>query len=282
MFGTAIIVFREVLEAALIIGILAAATRNVVGRNRWILAGLTMGLLGSGIVAASTDVIAAFASGVGQELFNAMVLGTAVLMLAWHNIWMSSHGAELANQARKLGSSIREGGSASSILLLVVGLAVLREGSETVLFLYGIAVANDADSASMLAGGLMGAVTGAALGYSVYAGLLRVPMRWFFSATSALVLLLAAGMASQAAKFLIQADMLPSMGSPLWDTSAIVSEKSVFGMLLHSLIGYDSSPAGLQALFYLATLLVIGLGMWLVKQKNISIRTQERGVQCVV
>ena len=81
MFGTAIIVFREVLEAALIIGIVAAATRDVPGRSRWIVAGLLAGLVGSGIVAASTDVIASFASGVGQELFNAAILGVAVLML---------------------------------------------------------------------------------------------------------------------------------------------------------------------------------------------------------
>lgn len=282
MFGTAIIVFREALEAALIIGIIAAATRDVPGRNRWIFAGLALGLFGSGIVAASTEAIASFASGMGQELFNALVLGVAVLMLAWHNIWMSSHGVELANSARKVGASIRAGSSTLSVLLVVVGLAVLREGSETVLFLYGIATANAANGTSMLVGGLVGMLAGAVVGFGVYAGLLRVPMRWFFSATSALVLLLAAGMASQAAKFLIQADLIPALGSPVWDTSAVISEQSVFGMLLHSLIGYDSSPAGMQVLFYVATLLVISLGMRLVKHKNISVRSQGRAVQCAV
>ena len=282
MFATAIIVFREVLEAALIIGIVAAATRDVPRRNRWIAAGLFLGLLGAGLVAASTEAIASFASGIGQELFNAIVLGIAVLMLAWHNIWMTSHGAEMASHARKVGANIREGRSACSILLIVVGLAVLREGSESVLFLYGIAAANDANAASMLVGGLIGMLSGIALGYTIYAGLLRVPMRWFFSATSALVLMLAAGMASQAAKFLIQADLLPSFGSPLWDTSTMLSEQSLLGMLLHSLIGYDARPAGLQVLFYVATLVTISVGMKLTKRINISIRTKERAFQCAV
>ncbi len=261
MFGTAVIVFREVLEAAIIIGIIAAATHEVPGRSRWLGAGLLAGLIGSAIVAASTDVIAAFASGIGQELFNAIVLGVAVLMLAWHNIWMSTHGAELAASARHVGKEIREGRSECSILMVVVGLAVLREGSETVLFLYGIAASNTGGMSSMLAGGTVGVIAGVAVGYAIYAGLLRIPLRWFFAATGALVLLLAAGMASQAARFLIQADLLPSLAAPVWDTSAILPEQSVPGMLLHSLIGYDAQPAGMQLVFYIVVLGAIAAGM---------------------
>jgi len=261
MFGTAIIVFREVLEAAIIIGIVSAATREVLGRTRWLVAGLLAGLIGSGVVAASTDVIASFASGVGQELFNAIVLGIAVLMLAWHNIWMSSHGAELAHKARSVGANIRERRSECSILMVVVGLAVLREGSETVLFLYGIAASEGGGAQAMLFGGLIGTLAGVVVGYTIYAGLLRIPMRWFFAVTSALVLLLAAGMASTAAHFLIQADLIPALASPLWDTSVALSEDGLSGRLLHSLIGYDAHPAGMQVIFYITVLAVIGLGM---------------------
>jgi high-affinity iron transporter len=126
MFATAVIVFREVLEAALIIGILAAATRDVAERNRWLAAGITAGLLGAGMVALGTGRIAELASGVGQELFNAAVLGIAVVMLAWHNLWMSSHGATLAADARKVGTAVRDGRRTRSVLLIVSGLAVLR------------------------------------------------------------------------------------------------------------------------------------------------------------
>jgi high-affinity iron transporter len=268
MFGTSIIVFREVLEAALIIGIIAAATRDVQGRNRWIILGLVLGLLGAGVVAASTEVIASLASGVGQELFNALVLGIAVVMLAWHSIWMKSHGAELAHQARNIGHNIRDGQTQASILLAVVGLAVLREGSETVLFIYGLAVAGGSSAVSMLVGGLIGTLLATLLGFIIYKGLLRIPMRWFFSATSVLIMALAAGMASQAAKFLIQADKLPSLGNALWDTSNFMSEQSLMGMLFHSLIGYEARPAGLQVLFYIATLVIISLGMSVTNRKS--------------
>ena len=266
MFASAIIVFREVLEAALIIGILAAATRDVPGRNRWLAAGIAAGLVGAGMVALGTDRIADLASGIGQELFNAAVLGIAVVMLAWHNLWMSSHGAALAADARKVGTAVRDGRRARSVLLIVVGLAVLREGSETVLFLYGIAASEGGAALPMLAGGLIGVTAGAALGYAVYKGLLKIPLRWFFTATGILVLFLAAGMASQAARFLIQADVLPSLASPLWDTSAWLPQSSVVGALLHSLVGYEAQPAGMQIVFYVLVLAFIAIGMkWLNK-----------------
>ena len=261
MFGTAVIVFREVLEAALIIGILAAATRSIPNRNRWLFSGVVLGLAGSALVAASTDTIASMASGIGQELLNAVILGIAVLMLAWHNIWMSSHGKALAISAKNIGNAIREGSQESTILVVVIGLAVLREGSETVLFLYGVSASDGAGASSMMLGGGIGILAGIAVGYAMYAGLLRVPIRWFFTATGILVLLLAAGMASQAAHFLIQADILPSLAAPLWDTSSILPEKSIPGILLHSLAGYDPRPAGMQLLFYVLTLATIALGM---------------------
>ncbi|MGC2048553.1 MAG: FTR1 family protein [Gallionella sp.] len=273
MFATAIIVFREVLEAALIIGILAAATRTVPNSKHWLGAGVLAGLVGAGIVAAFTDVIGSLASGIGQEIFNATVLGIAVLMLAWHNIWMSSHGAALAASAKSAGKAISDGKRECSILLVIVGIAVLREGSETVLFLYGIAASGDSSQSSMMLGGMVGMLAGIALGYTIYAGLLRVPMRWFFTATGLLVLLLAAGMASQAANFLIQADLLPSLAAPLWDTSAVLPENGLPGLLLHSLIGYDARPAGMQIVFYLTALVAIGAGMKWAKLSNKPIRS---------
>lgn len=267
MLATAIIIFREVLEAALIVGILAAATRTISGSRRWLAAGVLVGLIGSALVAASTDAIGELADGIGQELFNAIVLGIAVLMLAWHNIWMSSHGKALAASASAMGNEIREGRSECSALFLIVGLAVLREGSESVLFLYGIAASEEGGHSAMLLGGLTGALAGVAVGYGIYAGLVRLPVRWFFSATSVLVLLLAASMASQAAHFLIQADVLPGLASPLWDTSDVLPEQSALGMVLHTLIGYDSHPAGMQLVFYIAALIAIGFGMYFTGAK---------------
>ena len=190
-----------------------------------------------------------------------MVLGIAVVMLAWHNLWMASHGAALAADARGIGRAIRDGRRECSVLLVVVGIAVLREGSETVLFLYGIAAADGGASWPMLTGGLAGVAAGVAVGYALYAGLLRIPLRWFFTATGVLVLFLAAGLASQAARFLIQADVLPSLATPVWDTSTLLPQTSIVGTLLHSLVGYDARPAGMQIVFYFLVLIAIGAGM---------------------
>jgi high-affinity iron transporter len=268
MLASAIIVFREVLEAAILIGILAAATRTVPGTTRWLIGGVLAGLAAAGVVAAFTDQIANAVSGVGQEIFNAIVLGTAVAMLAWHNLWMSTHGASLAANARGVGNEIRDGRSECSVLLLVVGIAVLREGAETVLFLFGVATSSEAGTAGMLAGGLLGVLGGVLAGYALYAGLLRIPLHQLFRATSLLVLLIAAGMASQATRFLIQADLLPSLAAPLWDSSSVISQSSVTGVLLHGFIGYDARPAGMQILVYVLVLVTVGWGMKRISRRK--------------
>ena len=266
MFSSSIIVFRETLEAALIIGIITAATRGVPGRSHWVIAGIAAGLIGSTVVAAATGTIAEMASGLGQELFNAGVLGIAVLMLAWHNIWMSAHSKQLAINASNTGRAISDGKRECSVLFAIIALAVLREGSETVLFLYGIATASDQSTHSMLVGSLLGLTGGIAVGWTLYAGLLRIPLRWFFSITSLLVLILAAGMASQAARLLIQANLLPSLAAPLWDTSSLLPPDSMLGTLLHGLAGYDARPAGMQIIFFTVVLVSIVIGMKLTSR----------------
>jgi high-affinity iron transporter len=195
-------------------------------------------------------------------------------MLAWHNIWMSSHGKAMAADATHVGRAIRDGQKERSILLIVVGLAVLREGSETVLFLYAVSASEPSGASAILLGGLIGVLSGIAVGYTVYAGLLRVPLRWFFIATGMLVLLLAAGMASQAAHFLIQANLLPSLAAPFWDTSIVLPVTSVPGMLLHTLIGYDPRPAGMQLIFYIITLVAIATGMRLAS-RSFQLKTHQ-------
>lgn len=264
MFAAALIVFRESLEAALIISIMVAATRGIPSRGRWTLAGILAGFAGAALVASSMGLISNMASGMGQELFNAAILTLAVGMLAWHSIWMSVHGREMAAQAQQAGRSIHDGTREHSVIFIVVALAVLREGSETVLFLYGLATGGDGGWRTMISGGLTGLAAGAVVGGLLYAGLLRIPLRWFFSITGIFVLLLAASMASQVAHFLIQADLLPSLGAPLWDTSGLLSQGSAMGTLLHGLIGYDARPAGMQIVFYVVVLVTIGAGMFWV------------------
>src|SRR5262245_7358040 len=113
----------------------------------------------------------------------------------------------------------------------------------------------------MLAGGFLGLALGTAMGFALYFGLLRIPLRHFFTATNWMILLLAAGLAAQGARYLVQADLLPSLGPQVWDTSHILSEQSLLGQMLHTLIGYDATPSGMQIVFYLTTATLIAMGM---------------------
>jgi high-affinity iron transporter len=260
MLGTGLLVFREVLEAALIVSIVCAATRGVTGRGGWVSIGIATGVVGAMLVAFFASSIAEAVSGIGQELFNATVLLAAVVMIAWHAIWMASHGKELATQMKAVGGAVQSGKRPLSALMIVVAIAVLREGSEVVLFLYGQA-ASGAGTIDIAGGIALGVIGGVAVGFLLYFGLLGIPMRYFFSATNWLMLLLAAGLASQAAGFLIQADVLPALGNRVWDSSALLSNGSLMGKTLHTLIGYDAQPAGMQLLFYAVTAAAIALGM---------------------
>jgi high-affinity iron transporter len=258
MIGIALLVFREVLEAALIVSIVCAATRGVRGRGVSIAGGLGLGVLGALLVAVSAGSLARAFSGVGQEVFNAGVLLAAVAMIGWHVVWMSSHGRALAREMQAVGHAVHAGSSSLLMLLVVVALAVLREGSEVVLFLYGMV----AGGAGGVAWGLvLGVLGGTAVGFALYFGLLRIPLRHFFSATNGMLVMLAAGLASTAARYLVQADLLPAWSSQLWDSSWLLSNDSLPGQTLHILVGYDARPSGMMLVFYLGAMSLLLFGM---------------------
>jgi high-affinity iron transporter len=268
MLASLLLVFREVLEAALIVSIVAAATRAVPGRNKWIISGMGLGILGAIILALFTGVIADSLSGMGQEWFNAGVLLTAVAMIGWHVIWMARHGRELAQQMKAVGNAVSSGSRPLTALLVVVAIAVLREGSEVVLFGYGL-LAGGSSLGSLALGAVLGLLAGTAIGIAMYFGLLKIPMRHFFNATNGLLILLAAGLASSAAGYLIQADAIPSLADPLWNTSTLLSNESLLGRILHVLIGYTAQPSGMQVVFYVVTLVLLAIGIKALKPSSL-------------
>jgi high-affinity iron transporter len=252
-----LIVFREVFEAGLVVGIVMAVTSGVVGRGIWIAGGVAAGVLGACVVALFTSGLSELFGGSGQEIFNAAILGFAVLMLTWHNVWMSRHGRELVAELRAAGEAVAAGSKSLLALAIVVAIAVLREGSEVVLFLYGVAAAQGGASLSMVIGGFVGLVLGSLVCLMTYLGLITIPTRYLFSVTSALIALLAAGMAAQAIAFLEQANILTALDETVWDTSWILSDSSFLGRALHTLIGYVDQPTAMQVVVYAATLAVI-------------------------
>jgi len=268
--GVALLVFREVLEAALIISIVCAATRGVPRRGLFVVGGIGLGVVGALLVAVGAGFIANLAGGAGQDVFNAAVLLSAVLMIGWHVVWMSAHGREMALEMQAVGGAVKAGSRSLAVLLTVVSLAVLREGSEVVLFLFGMA-AGGIGAAGLVGGIALGVGGGALVGFALYFGLLRIPLQHFFSVTNAMLILLAAGLASAAAGFLVQSDLLPAWGTQVWDTSHILSDGSVLGRTLGILIGYKAAPAGIQIAFYLATVAIFTAGV-LWQRRRASVR----------
>jgi high-affinity iron transporter len=257
MIAALIIVFREVIEAGLIVGIVLAVTTGIVRRGRWIAAGIAAGVAGATLVAVFANALSDALAGIGQEVFNASILALAVVMLSWHNIWMARHGRELAAHTKEIGEAVAAGSRSLAALAVVVGVAVLREGSEIVLFLYSLTLSGGASMWELLAGGVVGLLLGCAVSALTFFGLVKIPARYLFGVTTTLITFLAAGLAAQSVVFLQQGGLVTALNRTVWDTSYILRDSSLIGRVLHTLVGYTDQPSGMQAVVYAITLLII-------------------------
>ncbi|MFT5703757.1 MAG: high-affinity iron transporter, partial [Rickettsiales bacterium] len=210
MLKVAIIVFREILEIAVVISILVAATKGLKGRNKWIFSGIALGVLGSAILAFFTDNISSTLEGVGQEVFNASILFISSAMISWTVIWMTKYGREISNNLKQVGKSVSIGEKSLIVLMPITALTVLREGAEIVLFSYGSFVSGDG-ILDLMIGALIGLSCGLIVGFALYFGVIKVLGRHFFAVTSWLLILLAAGMVSQGIGFLSSANLVPEI-----------------------------------------------------------------------
>jgi high-affinity iron transporter len=253
MLSLAIIIFREVLEISLILGVVLAATRGLRGRAPWVWAGLALGVAGAGLVALGAGAISEAVSGMGQELFDAAVLLSAAGLITWCVVWMKRHSAAISQRMRDVGQSVREGREPLYVLAVVTALAMLREGAEIVLMTYGV-VLSGLPIASVFTGGAVGLALGTLVGLAVYFGLVRISLRYMFGVTGFLLMFLAAGMVSQAIGKLAAGGFIPFLSTPVWDTSRVLSEGTIAGSVLHTLVGYTAQPSALQVLGYLLTI----------------------------
>ena len=214
-------------------------------------------MLGSCLLAVFAGVISQAFAGSGQELVNATVLSIAVVMLTWHNVWMSRHGRELVVEFRAAGEAVASGTKSLAALAVVVCIAVLREGFEVVMFLYGVLATEGATAIEVFAGGVAGLLLGALVCAATYFGMLNIPQRYLFGVTSFMIAFLAAGMAAQAIGFLEQANVVVALDQVVWDSSWLLPDVSILGRVLRTLIGYNDRPTALQLVVYCATLAVM-------------------------
>ncbi len=268
MFNAALIVFREVFEIAIIVCVILAATKQVRHCVWWIMGGIAAGSAIVGILACFAHGLVGIATQLGQHTFHALVLFIAAGLIGWSVIWMQTHGREIAMQMRQLSQSVNNGQKPLYMLAVVVALAVIREGSEIVLFLYGIFSTGEATVIDLVMGSILGTAVGALTGVVMYLGLIRVPVKQLFSVSGWLLALLAAGMVAKGIGHLVKASLLPALINPLWNTSNILSQKSLVGRFLSIVIGYQDQPAGIQVLFYVVTLILIS--MVIVKNNKVK------------
>ncbi|MEP9352014.1 FTR1 family protein [Xanthobacter sp. KR7-65] len=257
MIAALLIVFREVLEAGIVVGVVLAASEGIRHRGLWISFGILGGIAGSGVLALFADRIASTFEGSGQDILNAAILSVAVVMLVWTVVWMASHGKHMVAEMREVGRDVKEGRRPLAALAIVVGMAVLREGIEIVLFLYGISTTETESAGAVVLGGLIGLAGGAAVSLVLYRGLVAIPLKHLFKVTSVLITLLAAGLAAQAIGILQDAGFIQSLSDPVWNTSWLLADDSAVGRVLRTLVGYRAEPTGMQVIAYVATVVTI-------------------------
>lgn len=257
MWGSAIVVFREVFEIAIILCVVLGATRGITSRARWISTGIASGLIAAALLAAATQTLSQLAGPAGQQYFNAGVLMAAVIMIGWTVIWMKRHSTSVVSNLKQVSLDIQTGEKPLHMLAVVIGLAVMREGSEIVIFLYGMLASGQTSLAGAIAGSLIGLGLGTGCGLLMYYGLIRFSIKYLFQVTSILLTFIAAGMGANAAGKLVKAGLLPMLVPTLWDTSGILPQHSLLGRFFYILLGYQEHPNGMQGIFYLAIILTI-------------------------
>ena len=137
---------------------------------------------------------------------------------------------------------------------------------EIILFLRGIYSAGST-ATDLALGSIIGAASGITLGLLLYNGLLKMHVKHFFNVINIMLVLLAAGMASQLANYLNSADLIEILSKQIWDSSWLINESSIIGKISHSILGYSSKPTQLQVIFYGTSIAITS--MLLMKSKRL-------------
>jgi high-affinity iron transporter len=245
LLTSVIIVLREVLEAALLVSILSALS-GIMGISRhWLMWAFACGFAGAVCYGLGINTISDLFDGTGQELSSAAMqfLIYCLLILFAFQAAGSVYGRETS------------GTFTAAIMAAIIALAITREGFEVLVYLSGF-MNEWQQFLPVLTGALIGAGLGISTGALIYYLFSNLPSRYALPAGLCLLSLVAAGMLSQGALLLIQADWLPAQ-LPLWDTSPWLAEQSLSGILLYALIGYEATPTAIQATCYFGGLLLL-------------------------
>lgn len=260
MFKIALVVFRECLEIALLLGIILAVTKQIEKSRIYIIAGSMLGIVLAALFAFFTRTIAVSFSGMGDELFNAAIILLTVILITWTIVWMQGYGTKIKQNFNDLSEKIHKGDSSKIMLVLIVAATILREGMEIIILVYSISSVEVIDGNSYLLGMIIGMVSGFLLGIVIYLGLIKLTkQKYIFRVSSVLLMLIAGGFAAEAAGILTSSGIIMALSDQLWDSSWIISDRSIYGKCLNIITGYIARPNGLQVLFYILTIVLINL-----------------------
>lgn len=259
MLLTFLILFRESLEAFLLVGILVAYLYRLDGQRyvKWIYAGVAAGLVGSFVAAFVLQVVIdQFNNEFYRAILTASIMLVATCILTYMAIWMHKQARAHTEQAKQQLRDYMTAGNVVGVAMLAF-VSVWREGIETVLFLSALAYTGEPLS---IPGGLAGMALAVALVWLLVSGTRRVPLQPFFRYTSLILIVIAAGLLGSAINMLQGAGVLPETG-PIFDISAILPDTTGIGVFLRGLFGYNASPTMPQFGLW-AAYLVIAVVLW--------------------
>lgn len=259
MLGSLLITLREGLEAALIIGIILAYLARTDNRQGFkpVWLGTSLAVVVSLIAGAIIFILSGEFSGQAEEIFEGSAMFVAAGVLTWMILWMRK---QAINIKAELQAQIQSAlGSGSSLALVILAfVVVVREGIETVLFLF--AATRVSESATLFTiGGLLGLAIAIGIGYSIYKGTSRLNLRTFFNVTSVVLIVFAAGLLAHGIHEFQEAGLVPTIVEHLWDMNHILPESSALGRFLAAILGYNGNPSLLEVVayvIYLASVLV--------------------------
>ncbi|MFQ5737003.1 MAG: FTR1 family protein [Thermodesulfobacteriota bacterium] len=276
MIPSMVLTFREFLEATLVIVVILSYLKRTGharhAKNVWYGAGI--GVICSVALAVLFGLVSGGLGAGAEEVFEGVMMLIAVALLTWMIVWMMAQRTVAKELERKVSRELDKRQALGVILLVAV--AVLREGIETVIFLYAASFAGAAD----LGGAVMGGLAAVALGYLLFTGAKRVRLKAFFQITSVILILFAAGLTSHALLEFQKAGVLSPIVEHLYDVTWIVSKKSTMGGILSSLFGYTGKPSLTEMtgyLGYLSMTYALYRGMGRLQGRAAAVPGAERG-----
>ena len=260
MFKIALVVFRESLEIAMLLGIILAITKRIEKSRLYIITGIMAGTTLVAFFSFFTRSVSLSLGGMGDEVFTSCIMFLTTGLISWTIIWMQSYGEMIKQNPGTLSDKINGSNVIYIMLILVVTSFVLEEGVAMVILIYSISLVETINSNSYILGVIIGMVSGVILGITIYLGLIKLSnQQYILRISSILLMLIAAGFAAEAAGIMASAGIVTILTERVWDSSWIITDRSVLGTLLHRTTGYIARPNELQIICYVCTIVIINI-----------------------